>query len=196
MSVIPFSSKAIDQSFRRAGVYEQGHFVLNSGRHSDVKIFLDRIVNHPEALSKLHDGLEECLDFLHNTGKTALITVPEGMTKIVKARKRLGFLALHPMKLGPRRFEVPEPDRSIIMGLEEAVIGDDVLTTGGTPAALAREIIKINPDIKLHLVSGVLRGEIAPQYGKLFVSQTHMVVKRLPDWSPEECPYHPQGSVS
>ncbi|HVX23750.1 MAG TPA: hypothetical protein VG992_00140 [Candidatus Saccharimonadales bacterium] len=193
MSIRPLEGPRIYDAVKQAGVMDRGHTVLNSGRHTMIKVHLDRVVDNPTALEVVQTALR---DSAKQLGAQAIIPVPKGAEKIAMAGRRwlrYGRPVYSPMKLDSRSFEFPEPEQERIAKLGRVAIFEDVVTTGATPAAVARELLKINPDIEVHLIDGWLRGSIMPAFEEYFTSITHFIERPIEDWLPEDCPYHEAG---
>ena len=79
-------------------------------------------------------------------------------------------------------------DVEMIHRVGRAAILDDVLTTGGSAAAMAEQIRRINPRISLSLFGIVLGGEVLPQHARHFRNQKFLLKRPMPTWPADECP--------
>jgi hypothetical protein len=175
---------------KEAGVLERGHAVLNSGRHTMHKVHLDRIIDHPEALEMMLDALLESAMQLE---VEAIVPVPTGARRIVEASPYPfphDIAVIAPLKLGPRQFEFSPRAEKKLKRMGRVAIFEDVVTTGGTPAAVASDLHRLNSDMEVHLIDGWMRGKVARIYESMFVSQTHIIASPITDWAPKDCPYH------
>jgi orotate phosphoribosyltransferase len=167
-----------------AHVRRSGHTVLSSGQHTDVKIDMERAIHFPLALHIIGGRTG---DIMKNRGIHAVVPVPDGALKIARFAKIPGIVPSSKPEGKRHEFLFDDPDKRFILALGRIAIFEDVITTGATPAAMAKALHTINPDAELHLVGLWRRGTVLPEHAELFTSQSYLVEKEIPSWPAEEC---------
>ena len=167
------------EKFEQAGAYLLGHFLLTSGRHSDVYFEKFMLLQHPVILGELLARLALPL----RDQKIATVVGPTlgGAVIAFELARQLGIRAVYA--------EADDDKRILRRGLslaagERVVICDDILTTGRS----VREVIAMAEEYAAEIVAIVLfldrsGGETTFDYPL----QTLASVKANA-WLPEECP--------
>lgn len=179
------SSEALRTTLCEIGAYEVGHIVLNSGLHSEVKVNVDSLAEHPDRLLPFLDNIEEVA---LETGVDLLCAVPSGGVRLLSVRDWTSLQVIRPHKIAKRDFCIDSRDLDRVKEARNIGIFEDAITTGGTPAALAQVVRSLNPDADLHLFGMVRRGEILASHAQLFASQVYLLEENIPTWPAEECP--------
>ncbi|MGH1601131.1 orotate phosphoribosyltransferase [Campylobacter majalis] len=127
----------IEQIYRDAGAYLQGHFLLSSGKHSQFYLQSAKVLENPELAGRLADELakiisENGVEF-DSVCSPALGGVLAGYELARAAKKRFIFTERVEKMMSLRRgFEVRKGERFIIC--------EDIITTGGSALESAKII--------------------------------------------------------
>lgn len=176
------------EAINRTSVWEHGHTILNSGLHSYDKAHMERLAGYTTEFGVVMAGVK---NVLRERGARVLVSVPNGAQDLLRpAVHRPEFLPVQATKVEQqrRKFTIRYTDISVVHNAETITVVDDVLTTGGTPAAMADVLKGINPDAEIHLLAILQRGELNPEYLAKFASFTTLAVDLRPAWKPDECP--------
>ncbi len=181
------TQEQIAEVFKRTGVMQEGHFLLTSGRHSDIYMQCARLFEYPEDSGALCAELAKKMrdvdvDMVISPAVGGVIMGYE-MARALKAKnifaeRQEGAMALR------RGFAIPEGAR--------VVVAEDVITTGGT----VKEVIELarrlggNP---VGVCSMVDRSNGGVDFGIPFYPLIAMEVK---SYAPEDCPLCAQGSAA
>lgn len=174
---------AYEAALVRAQVPIEGHVVLNSGLHTDVKYDCEKLLAHPKELHFVMSGLAR---LIQDSGSELIVPVPKGGLRIYSTLPS-DMTVIFTEKRGQRDFRIPKQYHKGIRAAEKIVVGEDVVTTGGTPAAMAEVIQQINPDAELHLVGILRRSELEPRHQKSFRTAQFLVEKEVDSWPKEVC---------
>ncbi|OYT71566.1 MAG: orotate phosphoribosyltransferase [Armatimonadetes bacterium JP3_11] len=166
------------------GAVLRGHFLLTSGRHSDIYFEKFRLLEQPRMLEEWVDAM------LANTPwrSVEVVVGPTlgGVLVACEAARQLGVRALYAEREGDkrafRRGSALEPGTHVL-------IVDDVLTTGTS----IREVLELLQDYQVSVVGvGVLidRSETPPDFGAPLASALRLPAKT---YDPAECPLCQQG---
>ncbi|WP_170000435.1 orotate phosphoribosyltransferase [Campylobacter sp. RM9328] len=127
----------LEQIYREAGAYLEGHFLLSSGNHSQFYLQSAKVLENPELAGKLSDELASVIvksgvEF-DSVCSPALGGVLAGYELARAAKKRFIFTERVNKIMSLRRgFEVKKGERFIIC--------EDIITTGGSALESARII--------------------------------------------------------
>lgn len=168
----------------RIGAVLHGHFLLTSGRHSEVYFEKFRLLEQPRLLEEWVDAMLAKTPWR----QVEVVVGPTlgGVLVACEAARQLGVRALYAERAGEertfRRGSVLEPGTRVL-------VVDDVLTTGTS----VREVLELLRQHQAQVVAiGVLidRSEMPLDLGVPLAS-----VLRLPakTYSPEECPLCQRG---
>jgi orotate phosphoribosyltransferase len=167
----------------RAGVWREEHLVLNSGLHSDVKLEMDNLPSNPQSLRIVMRGMERLI----RQRARVVVPVPRGMLKLSENLSPEKFDIVPSRKTDKREFHIAKKYHSVLQKAGSIVVAEDVVTTGGTPAAMAEAVREITPDSELHLVGIWRRGELKPEFSDHFESTAFLVEEPIPAWPPQDC---------
>ena len=119
------SSAELGSLLEDSGALLKGHFVLSSGRHSDIYIEKFRLFNRPDVLSALCTQLKEELKGMEFDVVAGPVTA--GIIMAFEMGRQLGIEALYVESSDGiktlRRGQTIQPDAKVL-------VVDDVLTTG------------------------------------------------------------------
>lgn len=122
----------VEDLFTRYGVLQRGHFELSGGRHSDVYLQCQRILEHPRMGSSLGQALAERFrDHVDAVASPAVGAILIGHSVAYHLDCRFVFAERVEGAMTFRR------GQGIARG-ERVVIVEDVVTTGGSAAELVR----------------------------------------------------------
>ncbi len=167
---------------RSAGAIERGHFVLSSGRHSDVYVEKFRALERPEAAHLLGRAIA---DRFRDRGVDVVLSPAVGA--II-----LGFataLALGArFVFGEREGQTMRLRRGFGIGAGERVlVVEDVVTTGRS----LREVLELVPPGELAGIACLL--DRAPGEMGLPVALDALARLEAPAWEAETCPLCAEG---
>lgn len=172
------------KELERIGAVLHGHFLLTSGRHSDLYFEKFRLLEQPRLLEEWVDAM------LANTPWRSVEAVVGptlgGVLVACEAARQLGVRALYAEREGDgrafRRGSTLEPATRVL-------VVDDVLTTGTS----IREVLELLQRYQVSVVGiGVLidRSETPPDFGVPLASALRLPAKT---YDPAECPLCQQG---
>lgn len=175
------------------------HALLTSGNHSNGFFNASKVIERPRLLS---EACEDLISILHdriycNSLPTMIVGSAMGAVTIAfEVARQLGFPNLRSTFTEPvltasdktmvlKRFEPSAKDKALVV--------EDVLTTGGTT-------VKTINELKSHgiFVSSFV-GVLVNRSGKKTLggrAVVGLVNKRLPIWTPDECPLCKEGSAA
>lgn len=172
-------SDPIIAMFERAGAYLKGHFLLTSGRHSDVYFEKFALLAHPDVLEPL---LKQVAD-RHRKDRIATVVGPTlgGAIIAFELARQLGCRAVYAEADGDKRvlrrgFSLKPAERILIC--------DDILTTGRS----VREVISMAEAYKADIVGMSLLldrsgGKVTFDYPTAALASIDAT-----SWDPAECP--------
>jgi orotate phosphoribosyltransferase len=173
------------RDLERIGAVLRGHFLLTSGRHSDLYFEKFRLLEQPELLVPT---VQVMLEQMRHLPRVQAVVGPTlgGVIVAYEAARQLGVRALYAEHAGDgrafRRGSLLEPHTPVL-------IVDDVLTTGTSIG----EVIALLQQHQAHLVGiGVLidRSETPPDFGAPLVSALRLPAQT---YTPEACPLCQEG---
>ncbi len=170
----------------RIGAVLHGHFLLTSGRHSDIYFEKFRLLEQPQLLTQCVQAMLARLTDI--VGEVEAVVGPTlgGVLVAYEAARQLGVRALYAEREGDRRAFRRD---STLTPHTPVLLVDDVLTTGVS----IREVLELLQQHRAQVVAiGVLidRSETTPDFGAPLASAL-----RLPahTYAPEECPLCQDG---
>lgn len=117
----------------RRGAVQRGHFVLSSGRHSNVFVQKFRVLEHPRLTQRLGQALAELFEGRFDVvASPAVGAIVLGFATALAAEVRMVFAEREAGALALRRGFTFEPH-------ERVLVVEDVVTTG----ASARELVSL-----------------------------------------------------
>jgi orotate phosphoribosyltransferase len=172
-------SEVLDVLERRAAVL-RGHWLLSSGRHSDVYVQKFRIFEHPrltqrfgEELARLFRG---AFDVVASPAVGAIVlgfaTALSSETRMVFAEREGGVMKFR------RGFSFAPRERVLVV--------EDVLTTGGS----AREVVALCKELGGNPVgvAALIDRSDERRAPRLGVPLRALLRLRADSWEPQECP--------
>jgi len=175
------------QALERIGAVLHGHFLLTSGRHSDLYFEKFRLLEQPALLERLVGTMLANLP-REAVGAAQVVVGPTlgGVIVAYEAARQLGVRALYAEREGDgrafRRGSLLEPNTP-------ALVVDDVLTTGTS----IREVLALLEGYQAQVVGiGVLidRSESPLAFGAPLMRALHLPAET---YAPDDCPLCRQG---
>lgn len=178
-------AERVEQTFREAGAYREGHFKLKSGRHADRYVEKFEVLQWPERVTEL------CRLIVESAPKVDLVLGPTtgGVILAYECARQLGVRGIFAEEVadgiggsrrGLRRGFAIAPD-------ERVLLVDDVITTGGSLLAMlpvveeaAGELVGISVLVDR---SGGLPEVESPQTGRRYPVQSLWTLS-LPTYEP------------
>lgn len=183
------SNLEVRRAVLEAGAWQDGHVVLNSRRHSDVKINMEVLLERRNTM-RLRAVLHSLAVSMQSQDYDAMVPIPDGMLEIVEAVDMPGKLprVVGARKSGRREFSFGHPAaRELLKAAGRIAVVDDVLTTGGTPLAMADTLRDLGCTAELDLYAIWRRDELLPRVSEVFARQTYLVEGLIPSWPAESC---------
>lgn len=173
------------KDLERIGAVLHGHFLLTSGRHSDIYFEKFRLLECPHMLETAVHAMLTQLDGYSEVDAVVGPTLG-GVIVAYEAARQLGVCALYAEREGEgrafRRGSALEPGTRVL-------IVDDVLTTGTS----IREVLDLLQRYQARVMGiGVLidRSETPPDFGAPLASALRLPAKT---YNPAECPLCQEG---
>ena len=134
----------LEQIYRGAGAYLQGHFLLSSGNHSEFYLQSAKVLEDPRLAGRLADELAAIIEKagveFDSVCSPALGGILAGYELARAAKKRFIFTERVDRVMSLRRgFEVHKGERFIIC--------EDIITTGGSALESARLIENLGGEV-------------------------------------------------
>ena len=187
----------VEQLFRNAGAYREGHFELKSGRHGDRYIEKFQVLQHPSVVSELcrliadrvwQPGAEPAVDVVCGPTTGGVILAYEiarqlGVRGIFAEQVRAGD--------GPSRREFRRGFR--IEPGERVLLVDDIVTTGASLVEMLEPIEQQGGELVMAAVlvdrSGGLSDVVSPTNGRSYPTDALWTLD-LPTYDPgaDSCP--------
>lgn len=175
----------IMQVLEGKGAVLHGHFVLSSGRHSDLFVQKFRVLEHPRLAQRFGESIAEKFpDGFDLVAAPAVGAVVLGFTAALAGGARMIFAERAEGAMAFRRgFEVGPHERVLVV--------EDVITTGGS----AREVVDLVRDAGGTVVGvGALIDRSEPDDPPdLTVPMRALLKVPATSWAPEECPLCARG---
>jgi orotate phosphoribosyltransferase len=175
----------IMQVLEQKGAVLHGHFVLSSGRHSDLFVQKFRVLEHPRLAQRFGESIAEQFDGAFDlvacpaVGAVVLgfTTALAGGARMIFAERADGAMALR------RGFEVEPHERVLVV--------EDVVTTGGS----AREVVDLvrSAGGTVVGVGALIDRSEAEDPPDLTVPLRALLKVPATSWGPEECPLCARG---
>lgn len=168
------------QAWRRLGVWQEGHFLLTSGRHSPVFLQFSRLTQWPRELAPVAEALVAPVRSLRP--EAVVGPAMGGVVLAYEAARALGVRALYTEKDGRggmvlrRGFAVGEGEPLLVV--------EDALTTGGSVRACLEAVRTHGGRV---LAVAVLVDRSGGQVD-LGVPLYPLVSVSLPTYTPDTCP--------
>ena len=153
------------EAMLRAGVFIEGNFTFASGLHATLKADTEKLYEHPKELAVV---MGHFAIFPHVQNADVLLYVPDGMRQFVTQRS--GAVSKYDFI-----FETPE-DQKLARSAETPLIGEDIVTTLGSVAALRR---LLPPEQSVHSLAMLLRGSVKPEY-RTALEDHYLLTREIP----------------
>ena len=119
------SDLVVHDVLRDRGAIREGHFVLSSGRHSDVYVEKARVFEDPELTLRFARQMAGWYDGIDTVVSPAVGAVPLGFAVALAARSRFIYAEREDDRMTLRRgFRLSPGERTLVV--------EDVVTTGGS----------------------------------------------------------------
>jgi hypothetical protein len=173
------ASEDVWEAMLSAGVFIEGECTFASGIQATLKADAEQLYNHPRQLDKML-GLFATFPCVEDAD--VLLYVPDGMRAFVT---QLGQELEKPVAQTQRRPDSSskydfifrtEEDRDLATSAQLPLIGEDVVTTLGSVAAL-RSLLGPNQDV--HSLALLLRGSVNPTY-RVGLTDHYLLERMIP----------------
>jgi orotate phosphoribosyltransferase len=162
-----------------------GHFVLSSGRHSDVFVQKFRVLEDPRLAQRLGAAIAESFDNDFDVVVAPAVgAVILGFTTALAGGSRFVFTERVEDAMTLRRGFKVEPH-------ERALVVEDVITTGGSAAEVV-EVVKSHGASVIGVGALIDRGDPA-RPADLGAPMRALVRLEVQSWSPDDCPMCARG---
>jgi orotate phosphoribosyltransferase len=178
------AAEIIDVLEKRSAL-ARGHFLLSSGRHSDLFVQKFRVLEQPRLTQRFGEAISECFEGRFEVvASPAVGAVVLGFATALAGGARFVFAERHHDALSFRRgFTIAPHERVLVV--------EDVVTTGGS----ARSVVQLVRAAGGEPVGvGALLDRCDPARGPELGAPLRALV-RMParSWAPETCPLCAQG---
>jgi orotate phosphoribosyltransferase len=134
------TAQRVEQIFREAGAYREGHFKLKSGRHGDRYIEKFEVLQWPERVTELCRLMAEAAHKPEGAGQFDVVLGPTtgGVILAYECARQLGVRGIFAEEVSDGLAEMRRELRrgfAIAPG-ERVLLVDDVITTGGSLLAM------------------------------------------------------------
>ena len=169
---------------QETGAMLEGHFLLTSGRHSNVYIEKFRILEHPRALDDVCRAMSEIVQNqnveLVFGAAIGGILIAGGVGRYLDVKHIFSERVDGKMELR-RGFSITKGQRIIIV--------EDIITTGGS----VFELIQLAKDYEAEIVHVVNLVDRSSGDVNFKVPTTDLLTIPSESWEPEDCPLCQQG---
>lgn len=183
------SSQEARQQFVAAGVWQEGHFRLSDGQHSNVNLDMERLLL-PHNTMRFSFVMHELAGTEAWQEAEAVVPVPNGALRLA-AEVELPdkFPRFVPcQKVRHHEFAFRHPGAgALFRKLGRVAVFEDVVSTGWNTLGVARAIQRHNPSIKLDLFALWRRGKPFERVNELFDRQIYAVEEEIPSWPEQRC---------
>jgi len=162
-----------------AGVFTEGNFMFASGIQATLKADAEKLYEHPRELAVI---MGHFAVYPQVQNADVLLYVPDGMRKFIT---QLGKELNKPVVDAIRRpgattkydfvFKTPK-DQELALSAKTPLIGEDVVTTLGSVAALRKLLASNQP---VHSLAMLLRGTVKPQY-RMGLEDHYLLIREIP----------------
>jgi orotate phosphoribosyltransferase len=179
-----------------AGCWVDEHLVLNSGRHSDIKIDMEKLLapgaGNIMRLRAVMNPIAAAMvaNTFGTSGYDSMVPVPNGALELaaeVDTPENFPPI-ITSRKLAKREFAFRHPAApQVLRNAGRIAVFDDVITTGGTPLAMAEAIRATGSQAELDLYAIWRRGQLVPEISQVFAHQFYLIEEEIPTWPAEAC---------
>ena len=187
MAVTKLSEQEVEQTFRNAGAVLEGHFLLASGRHSNMYWEKFQVLQWPEHTERLCRALAD--HFRPANIEVVIGPTTGGLLLAYEVARQLGvrsiFVEHDPNRPGHRvlrrGFRLQPGERALIV--------DDILTAGASIRAVLDTLMPFQPAI---IGIGILvdRSQGQVDFGYPLHALLHL---SIPSHAPADCPLCAEG---
>jgi orotate phosphoribosyltransferase len=178
------SENEILEIFEKTGALFNGHFLLTSGRHSDVYFQCAKVLQYPEYIEKLCSIIadEFCDQKIDTVIAPAIGGLVVGQEVARQLNRRFIFAEREDKKLTLRRgFSIKEGDKVLVC--------EDVVTTGGSVFEVIDIVKNSNAEVAgIGFIVDRSNGKV--DFGSTQLSTVKLDVK---SYLPEDCPLCEKG---
>ena len=180
------TSEEVMNLFYESGAMLKGHFLLTSGRHSDVYFEKFTILRQPPYVEKLCGELAR----MFAEDKVELVVGPTtgGVLMAYEVAKKLGTDAIYAEPSDDGKSRIFKRGFSIEPG-QRVVIVDDILTTGRS----VKEVIELCRSYKAEIVGLGLLLDRSGGKVKFDYPFKPLATVAADSWEPSECPLCKKG---
>jgi orotate phosphoribosyltransferase len=163
-----------------AGAVRSGHFLLSSGKHSDVYVEKARVFEDPKLTIRLAEEVATWFKDVDVVVSPAIGALPFGFAVALAAGARFVYTEREGERMALRRgFEIRQGERALIV--------EDVVTTGGSAAEVYRLVEDAGADA-LGIAALVDRST-----SDLAFPLRALARVGAESWSPDACPLCAEG---
>ena len=163
----------------RKGAIQSGHFLLSSGRHSDLFVQKFRVLEHPHLTQRFGESIADAFDRAFDVvAAPAVGAIVLGFATALAADARFVFAERDAERLALRRGFTVAPD-------ERVLVVEDVITTGGSAREVV-ELVRATGATPVGVGALIDRGDAAR--AELGAPLRALLELRTTSWAPEECP--------
>jgi orotate phosphoribosyltransferase len=185
----PKSPEALKKIVLEANVIETGHFIFANGNHALVKVEMDRLWEHPNALAIILEHLAQAQGL---PPADVVLGVPTGGMRIAEklSETYLNGLPLSRLERIPDgtkqdfRF-CSDYDREVALSANSPRIYEDVVTSFSSVAGVVRLLNPREQDI--HSLAIWRRGRVNDTF-RSGVTDHYLIEEVIADFAPDECP--------
>ncbi len=172
------------EHLRECGAFLEGHFLLSSGRHSDVYVEKFRLLERPELTGVFAAKIAK-----HFAGEPLDLVVGPLTGGVLVAHEVAKFLSL-PLAFPERIDGRMEWRRGFkISKNDKVIICEDVITTGKSVGEVHDAVVREGGEV-LGIGCLIQRGDT-----ELTPSPYPVVKLELQSWAPDECPLCQKGTL-
>jgi orotate phosphoribosyltransferase len=165
---------------REAGAVRSGHFLLSSGKHSDVYVEKARVFEDPQLTARLAEQAAAWFEDVDVVVSPAVGALPFGFAVALASGARFVYTEREEGKMALRRgFRVATGERALIV--------EDVVTTGGSAAEVYRLVVDAGADA-LGVVALVDRSTSDVAFPLRALARVG-----AESWPPDACPLCAEG---
>jgi len=175
----PKAAEETWEAMLSAGVFVEGDFTFASGIHATLKADTERLYSHPKQLQVIL-GLFATFPCVKSAD--VLLYVPDGMREFIKIlghelERPVAHTERKPDAVSKYDFMFTSPaDEELAIHAKQLLIGEDVVTTLGSVAAVRA---LLSPLQKVHSLAMLLRGTVDPKY-QLGLTDHYLLQREIP----------------
>lgn len=171
----------------------RGHFLLESGYHTDLWLDLDALFVDPSGFAPLVAALAERIRAHRVSAVCGPLTGGGFLAQAAATTLGVGFYYAEPVPAAPgtglfeAEYRLPEAQRSRVRGLRVAVV-DDAISAGSSVRATMRALSDTGASTAV-VAALLVTGEVgAAHFAERGVPLETLARRELALWEPRECP--------